>query len=121
MDYREPDYHRRAPRLRTPGWPGKCIVEDDPGAAWIECRLLDISHLGLGLELLGECSDTIIGRRLVVHIDVGGGAITLRVVGLVKRVGAGHPGWTRAGLEFEGLSERELSILEVMEHLKVGW
>ena len=107
--------------MRAHGWPGKCIVDDDPEAAWIECRLLDLSHIGMGLELFGDVADAVMAHRLVVHIDVGGPAINLRLVGRVKRVGAGYPGWTRAGLEFEGLSETELSILKVMEHLKIGW
>ena len=120
MDYREPGYRRRAPRVHTAGWSGKCIVEDDPEAGWSECRLLDVSLLGLGLELLGDVPHDVIGRRLVVDVDVGE-SISIRLVGLIRRLGPGHPGWTRAGLDFEGLCESEQSVLKVIDYLKIGW
>jgi c-di-GMP-binding flagellar brake protein YcgR len=122
---REPEplrYRRRAPRVKTPGWAGKFVIEDEPGTGWGDCRILDISLLGLGLELSAPVPADLIGRRVVVHVEVAGsGSISLRLVGAVKRVGAGEPGSTRAGLEFEGLSEAERSVLQVIEHLKVGW
>ena len=122
MDYLEPEYRRLAPRIHTPGWSGKCIVEDDPEAGWHECRLVDISLLGLGLEIMGEVPPDVIGHHVVVHVEVGGGgSISLRFSGMVRRLRAGERGWTRAGLEFEGLSETEQSVLKVIEHLKIGW
>lgn len=122
MDYPEPEYRRRAPRIHTPGWSGKCIVEDDPEAGWNECRLLDVSLLGLGLEIMASATEEIIGRRLVLHIDVDGGAsISLRLVGPVKRVDEGEFGGTRIGVEFLGLNETEQSVLKIIEHLRVGW
>ena len=114
-------YRRRAPRVQIPGWPGKYVVEDDPEGGWNECRLLDVSLLGLGVELLGPVSRDLVGRRLVVHVEVEGGSVSVRLVGTVRRLSARDVGWTRAGLEFDGLSETERSILKVIEDLKVGW
>ena len=117
---------RRAPRVATTGWSGRYIVDDDPGAYWNECRVLDLSVLGVGLEIFPdrpeEASETLIGRRIVVQVQPPvGDSVTVRLVGRARNVSPGSAGGTRMGLEFVGLSETERKILEVMELLKVAW
>lgn len=50
-----------------------------------------------------------------------GDSVSLRLVGRVRNVSQGRHGTTRAGLEFEGLSETERDILKVLELLQVAW
>jgi hypothetical protein len=113
---------RRAPRVNTTAWIGRYTVEDDPGSLSRECRVIDISILGLGLELIGDVTDDLIGHRLVVHVEPPAGeSVSLRLVGEVRNLVAGGFGGTRAGLEFTDLSETEREIMKAMELLKVAW
>jgi len=118
----EERHRRRAPRVSADTWPGKYVVEDDPSSGWHECLLIDLSLLGMGLELFGPSSAGLIGRRVLVHIDVGEGkSIALRLAGAVRNLNPGPSGGTRAGIEFTDLSEGERSVLRMMEHLKIRW
>lgn len=84
--------------------------------------VIDISILGLGLELFGPATEDMIGNRIVVHVGAPAGeSVSLRLVGQVKNVNPGVLGGTRAGLEFTDLSETEQEILKAMELLKVAW
>jgi len=115
-------HRRRFPRVSADSWPGKYVVEDDPSSGWHECSLIDLSLLGMGLELLGPSSPELIGRRILVHVDVGEGkSIALRLAGVVRNLHPGPSGSTRAGIEFTDLSEGERSVLTMMEHLKIRW
>lgn len=111
--------------MATEGWGGRYTVEDDPASGWHDCRVLDISMLGVGLELLpARCEEieALMGRRLVVHVQSPmGDSISLRLVGQVRNVRDGRSGGVRAGLAFVGLSETERAIVRVIEQLKVVW
>ncbi|HAM02715.1 MAG TPA: hypothetical protein DCQ30_10910 [Acidimicrobiaceae bacterium] len=113
---------RRVRRAPTEPWPGKYTIDDDPLAGWHECRLLDISVLGLGLELFGPVHPNLVDRPLVVHVDVAGGqALSLRFAGTVRNLIPGRFGGVRVGVEFTDLSDGERSALAVMEHLNLSW
>jgi hypothetical protein len=43
---------RVLPRHLT-DWGGRYMIEGDPDARWRDCRVLDISSAGAGIELLG--------------------------------------------------------------------
>lgn len=114
------------PRIATTSWSGRYIVEDDPASEWSECRVLDISVLGVGLELFpidhDEDSGLLVGHRLVVLVQAPvGESISVRLMGTVKNVGGGTQGGVRAGLEFVGLSDTEQAIVKVIEQLQVAW
>ncbi len=113
---------RRAPRVSTTSWFGRYVVENEPGSGWEECMVIDISILGLGLELFGTVTEDMIGKRLVVHVGAPAGeSVSLRLVGQLKNLSEGRLGGIRAGLEFVDLSETEREILKAMELLKVAW
>jgi hypothetical protein len=115
------EYRRRAPRVTT-GWPGRYIVEDDPHSGWNECRVLDISLIGVGLELFGDTDIDLLGHQLIVHVQTPvGESVSIRLVGRVMNTGRGNEGGTRAGLEFVGLSDTEQSILKALELMRVTW
>ena len=44
---------RRVPRQAV-RWSGKCLLEDEAGAGWAECQVLDISLIGVGIEIYGR-------------------------------------------------------------------
>lgn len=113
---------RRVPRVNAENWPGKYVVDDDPSSGWHECQLIDLSLLGMGLEVFGPGATGLIGQRILVHVDVGEGkSIALRLAGVVRNANTGSSGGTRVGIEFIDLSEGEQSVLRMMEHLKIRW
>jgi len=113
---------RRAPRASTERWPGKYLVDDDQSSGWRECVVLDLSNLGVGLELVDKAHPALFGRRIQVEVDVGeSSAISLHLAGVVRNLSPGTRGGTRVGVEFIGLSEREQAILKTMEYLNICW
>jgi c-di-GMP-binding flagellar brake protein YcgR len=113
---------RRAPRVITPGWLGIYIVEDDSRAGWGDCRVLDLSILGVGLELFGTVPDDLVGHRIVVQISVSvGTSISLRLVGEVRNTADGPQGGNRVGMEFVDLSDTERAVIGVIEKLGATW
>jgi c-di-GMP-binding flagellar brake protein YcgR len=113
---------RRAPRVVTPGWLGTYFVEDDSRAGWGDCRVLDLSIIGVGLELFGAIPDGLIGHRIVVQISVSvGTSVSLRLVGEVRNATDGPQGGNRVGMEFVDLSETERAIISVIEKMGAAW
>jgi hypothetical protein len=117
---------RRVPRVPTDGWSGKYVIEDDPGFEWHECRVLDISVLGVGIELFpgqpAEITDALLGHQLVVQVQSPvGHSVSVRLEGQVTNVSQGPEGGIRAGLEFVGLCDDERDILNVFELMRVSW
>ena len=91
------EFRRRVPRIATTSWSGRYIVEDDPTSEWSESSVLDISVLGVGLELLPiddtDDLDQLVGHRLVVLVQAPvGESISVRLMGTVKNVGRGTEG-----------------------------
>ncbi len=112
------ELRRRVLRVVTSEWSGTYTDTDDAR----HCKVIDISVLGVGLELFGDVADDLHGHRLSIEIQPPvGGSITLRLTGTVRNVTLGSDGTTRAGLEFVDLSENEQAILSVMAHMGIGW
>ena len=112
---------RRVPR-QPAGWFGKCIVEDDREASWCECRVIDVSIIGAGIEIYGFVHHDLIGRHVTVEVQAPTGAsVSVRFTGEVTNAGAIPGGGVRLGMVFAGLSESEQSILNMLERMDVGW
>jgi hypothetical protein len=112
---------RRVPR-QPAGWFGKCRVEGESDSSWSECRVIDVSTVGAGVEILGVVGRSLVGERLVVEVQAPTGAtFSVRFVGQVKNAGAVPQGGLRLGMEFVGLSRTERSILSLFEQMGVGW
>jgi len=117
---------RRVPRVATDGWLGKYVVEDDPGFEWHECRVIDISVLGVGIELFpgqpSEIADALVGHQLVVQVQSPlGHSVSVRLEGQVTNISQGPEGGIRAGLVFVGLCDDERDILNVFELMRFAW
>lgn len=115
---------RRVPR-QTAGWTGKYTIEGEDPEAWYECRVLDISVIGVGVELFGEIpqpADTLLGKRMVVEAHTPAGeSLSIRARGEVTNVTPGADGGTRAGMQFVDLAEGERSILDVLVLMDALW
>lgn len=84
--------------------------------------MMDISVIGVGLELFGAVPEDLIGHQLAVEVHTPiGASVSIRLVGEVRNTGPGPEGGTRVGLEFVDLSETERQMLHVMELLQVVW
>jgi hypothetical protein len=58
-------YNRRVKRLRA-GWDGICRIEGEPGE--LQCRIDDISMLGLGVTFTHSSPSQLAGRRISVDV-----------------------------------------------------
>ena len=58
-------YNRRVKRLRA-GWDGICRIEGEPGEQ--QCRIDDISMLGLGVTFTHPSPSQLAGRRISVYV-----------------------------------------------------
>jgi hypothetical protein len=112
---------RRLPR-QPADWRGTYyFVEDDsvdPG----ECRVVDISRMGTGVELFGNAPTEPIGHRLAV--DVGGpagGSIAMHMEGVVRNATRVASGGLRLGVEFVNLSATEVAMLDSLEQMQIAW
>ncbi len=93
-------------------WRGKFMFENDPEHRWRDCRVLDVSSAGAGLELAGTREDQIVGGRLLL-------AVHLR--GELRNVGLGRDNRLRAGIEFVDLTDGERAYLDSLAELQVAW
>ncbi len=112
---------RRLPR-ESAGWRGRYRFENAPDHGSQECRILDLSLIGVGVEVFGTLPAEAVGRHVTVEVETPAGAsITLLLSGVVRNTGPGQEGGTRLGVEFTGLSETERAIIDVMGHMRIVW
>lgn len=105
--------------MPTDGWRGRCAVEDEPPLEWTDCEVVDVSLIGAGIDIWADSASDLTGCRLIVEIwPPIGDSVVLRFSGRVSRVNQESAFHSRVGLVFEGLSESERSILEVIERLQ---
>jgi hypothetical protein len=118
---------RRRARRQDAGWVGKWRLADDPDPASFECKVLDISMLGVGLETAHGAQVDLIGRKVAVTAQpLAGGSVSIRLVGVIRHVnrsvvktefrGGAHGRLFRLGIEFAGLSQEERAMLDVLGH-----
>jgi hypothetical protein len=100
-----------------------CHVEDWPSDLWRECAIIDVSTLGLGIELLHPDPVELLGlwrdgelrldetRRITVGLELGP-SVDITVSGELRNAGSQPDGIVRAGIEFVGLTEAERSMVD---------
>jgi PilZ domain len=105
---------RRVARYKA-GWNGFCHVEGESASGWRDCRVVDISMLGVGIRMQHLKPSELLGRRISVELPAVGESINIRLEGHVKHVvRTALRATVRIGIEFEGLSNTEKSILEAL-------
>lgn len=112
-------YRRRVPRQEA-GWPGKCRLDDDLSVGWAECLVLDISVIGVGVEVSGPLPSDLVGRRIEIEVHPPvGSSVAIHMVAQVRNTTPGRTGGVRIGMEFVDLSDTERSILDALEMMRV--
>jgi hypothetical protein len=114
------DHRRREPR-QPAGWRGLCLIEGDSAFGWRECRVIDISILGLGMTLQYPRPSELVGRSLSVEVPALGDAVKNRFEGHIRNAAApiiGGP--IRVGVEFAGLSPAERAMISLWSTLSNG-
>ncbi len=105
---------RRRVERQSAVWMGTCHVEGDSSDLWRDCGVFDFSALGVGMDFRHPDSVDVVGRRISVRLPVGD-SIDITFTGEVRNAKAGPDGIVRAGIEFVGLSEEELYIVDLLE------
>jgi hypothetical protein len=97
-------------------------IEGDGPTEWHECLVIDISVLGVGIELHGVVLTDAVGQEIAIEVQTPvGTSVNIRLYGQVRYTLPEPRGGQRVGVEFIGLSETERSILDVLEMMQAGW
>jgi len=99
---------RRALR-RELEWTARYLLEGSRDQGWRECRILDISREGAGVELFNATSEEARTHRVVLEVEIT--PAVLRLAGDVRHVRLGTNGGLHVGLHFAGLSVLEQDLL----------
>ena len=86
-------------------------VEGDPEKRWRDCRVVDISSAGAGLELLDATPEETEGKRIIL-------AVQLRAEVRHTRTSNDR---VRVGMQFVELSEGERRYLASLAELDARW
>jgi len=93
---------------------GSCHVEGEPSDRWRDCGVFDFSTYGVGMDFRHPEADDLVGRRMSVRLPVGT-SVDLTFTGEVRNLKSGPDGIVRAGIEFFGLSEDELYVIDLLQ------
>jgi hypothetical protein len=96
---------RRHAQRQTASWEGSYRVEGDPETHWRECRIIDISMLGLGLILDHATPDALVGRWISVEFAAIDDSVNFRLEGRITHAAPTLGGAVRIGVEFDALFE----------------
>jgi len=100
---------RRRSRRESAGWLGRCGRDGFASREWARCRVLDVSTVGAGLELIGR--DAGVGDRLVVDLQlVRTNTAHVTLVGEIRHVAPTGDG-VRVGVRFVDVGELERALL----------
>ncbi len=97
---------RRVPR-QLAGWAGTCLLQGDRATKRRQCRVIDISMMGLGLTFQHPSPSVLIGRRMSVDVSAVGDRVSIRLEGKVTNARVTPGGAVRVGIEFDDLGETE--------------
>jgi hypothetical protein len=107
------DSRRRVPR-HVAGWSGFCHIDDEPVDTHWECRVLDISELGLAILVQHPRGMHLIGRRVSVESPTASTSVNLRLEGDVRNAVPVGDDAVRLGIEFFGLTELEQTVVRAL-------
>jgi hypothetical protein len=93
-------------------WSATYLIEGSPDGQWHDCRVIDISSVGAGLELLDARPETAEGQRIVVAIQLPGE---------IRHSELTAEGHLRVGAQFVGLTDEERVSLTSLTSLDAHW
>jgi hypothetical protein len=82
-------------------------MEGDPDTERRECRVIDISMLGLGLVFAHPSPSTLVGGRVAVEVSAVDDRVNIRLEGIVRYATVTTGGTVRVGVEFDDDAETE--------------
>jgi hypothetical protein len=88
------------------------VIEEDPDQLWRECRVIDVSSAGAGLELLGATPEQTEGRHIIL-------AVHLRAQ--VRNTGPARGQILRVGTQFVDLTMAEMEYLASLAEMDAHW
>ena len=106
----ENELRRLLPR-QLANWRGRYMIEGDPEQRWRDCRVVDISSAGAGIELLDATPEETEGKKIIL-------AFQLRAE--VKHTRTADDK-VRVGMQFVELSEVEQRYLAALAELDARW
>ena len=105
---------RRRLGRRSVGWAASYRLAGEPGGVWRDCRVVDISMLGLGITFDHPNPSELSGRLISVNLPGDGSCVNVRLEGEIRNATATMGRDIRVGIEFIRLSETEQAITAVL-------
>jgi hypothetical protein len=100
---------RRVPR-QPAGWDGSCHIEGESTEMPRECRVIDISMLGLGITLNHPNTSEVLGRHILVDVVAVGDSVSIRLEGVITNAQPTLGGGVRIGVAFDELCESDAGM-----------
>ena len=85
-------------------------MDGAPAAERRECRVVDISMLGLGLVFEHPSPSTLIGGRISVEVSAVDDRVNIRLEGIVRYATVTSGGSVRVGVEFDDAEAESYTI-----------
>lgn len=105
---------RRRVDRKPAGWFASCRLAGEPATAWRDCRVVDISMLGLGITYDHPETSELVGRLISVNLPEEGCSVNVRLEGEIRNAAPTVGGGIRVGIEFLPLSEAERAVTAVL-------
>ena len=113
--------NRRRAARRLTGWPASYQLAGETGSGWHDCRIVDISVLGLGVTFEHPNPAELEGRLISVNLPGDGSCVNVRLEGEIRNTIVSMSRDIRVGIEFIRLSETEqASAVETSSRLRCG-
>lgn len=101
-------------------------LEGDRGLDWQECRVLDLSLLGAGLEISEIAGREVLGRSILVEVQTAspltGSLKTTQFAGVIRDARAEPGRAVRVGVQFVGdLSWSERALIDAYDRMRIPW
>jgi hypothetical protein len=106
--------NRRRLHRQPAGWAASYQLAGEPAEAWRDCRVVDISMLGLGITFDHPDPSELRGRLVSVNLPGEGSCVNVRLEGQITNASVTMSRGIRVGIEFIRLSETEQAITAVL-------
>jgi len=93
-------------------WSGTYLVEGDAERRWRDCRVIDVSTAGIGLDLLDAPPEAAEGHRIFVGLHLQAEIRDLRPA---------NDDHLRVGAQFVNLTDAERAYLDSLTGLDARW
>jgi len=104
------DWDRRRTPRQPADWVASYAVDGRPRAGWCDCRVVDLSLGGAGLELFGPVPRSGAG----VRVKVAATSLGVPLPGWLRTIGPTSGTGTRVGIEWDDLTQPEHEVLMLL-------